>query len=78
MQSGDNLQRNVPASVALSKMRIRLVIRRLQFRSQPGRQHSLMEIDHKIFSVVILSIPLIQGGQSSVSGERMGTILVKP
>ena len=41
-----------------------------------GRQHSFMEIDHEIFSVVILSFPLIQEGQLSVSGERMGTILV--
>ena len=34
-----------------------------------------MEIDHEIFSMVILSLPLIQGGQLSVSGERMCTIL---
>ena len=32
--------------------------------------------DHEIFSVVILSLPLIQEGQLSVSGERMCTILV--
>ena len=44
----------------------------------PGRglQHSLVEIDHEIFSTVILSLPLIQEGQLSVSGERMYTILV--
>ena len=30
----------------------------------------------KIFSTVILSLPLIQEGQLSVSGERMCTILV--
>ena len=41
-----------------------------------GRQHSFVEIDHEIFSTVILSLPLIQGGQLSVSGERMCTILV--
>ena len=41
-----------------------------------GRQHSFMEIDHEIFSTVILSLPLIQEGQLSVSGERMCTILV--
>ena len=35
-----------------------------------------MEIDHEIFSTVILSLPLIQEGQLSVSGERMCTILV--
>ena len=41
-----------------------------------GRQHSLVKIDHEIFSTVILSVPLIQEGQLSVSGERMCTILV--
>ena len=41
-----------------------------------GRQQSFMEIDHEIFSTVILSLPLIQEGQLSVSGERMCTILV--
>ena len=41
-----------------------------------GRQHSFVEIDHEIFSTVILSLPLIQEGQLSVSGERMSTILV--
>ena len=30
-----------------------------------------MEIDHKIFSMVILSLLLIQKGQLSVSGERI-------
>ena len=35
-----------------------------------------MEIDHEIFSMVILSLPLIQEGQLSVSSERMCTILV--
>ena len=42
----------------------------------PGRQHSFMEINHEIFSTVILSLRLMQEGQLSVSGERMGTILV--
>ena len=41
-----------------------------------GRLHSFVEIDHEIFSTVILSLPLIQEGQLSVSGERMCTILV--
>ena len=41
-----------------------------------GRQHSFVEIDHEIFSTVILSLPLIQEGLLSVSGERMCTILV--
>ena len=35
-----------------------------------------VEIDHEIFSTVILSLLLIQEGQLSVSGERMCTILV--
>ena len=35
-----------------------------------------LEIDHEMFSTVILSLPLIQEGQLSVSGERMCTILV--
>ena len=43
-----------------------------------SRQHSFMEIDHEIFSMVILSLPLIQEGQLSVSGERMCTVLVNP
>ena len=41
-----------------------------------GRQHSFVEIDHEILSMAILSLPLIQEGQLSVSGERMCTILV--
>ena len=32
--------------------------------------------DHEIFSLVILSLQLIQEGQLSVSGKRMFTILV--
>ena len=44
--------------------------------SRRGRQHSFVEIDQEIFSTVILSLPLIQEGQLSVSGERMCTILV--
>ena len=35
-----------------------------------------VEIDHEIFSTVILSLPLIHEGQLSVSCERMCTILV--
>ena len=41
-----------------------------------GRRHSFVEIDYEIFSTAILSLPLIQEGQLSVSGERMCTILV--
>ena len=46
------------------------------FNPRQGRQHSSVEIDHEIFSTVILSLPLIQEGQLSVSGERMCTLLV--
>ena len=54
-------------------MRVHLVIRRLQ-----DRQHSFVEIAHEIFPNVILSLPLIQDGQLSVSGERMCTNSGKP
>ena len=37
---------------------------------------SFVEIDHKIFSTVVLSLLLFQEGQLSGSGERMCTILV--
>ena len=46
------------------------------FNPRRGRQHSFVEIDHEMFSTVILSLQLIQEGQLSVSGERMSTILV--
>ena len=46
------------------------------FNPRRGRQHSFVEIDHEIFSTVILALPLIQEGQLSVSGERMCTVLV--
>ena len=46
------------------------------FNPHRGRQHSFVEIDHEIFSMVILFLPLIQEGQLSVPGERMCTILV--
>ena len=46
------------------------------FNPRRGQQYSFVEIDHEIFSTVILSLPLIQEGQLSVSGERMCTILV--
>ena len=46
------------------------------FNARQGRQHSFLEIDHEIFLMVILSLPLIQEGQLSVSGKRMCTILI--
>ena len=45
------------------------------FNPSRGRQQ-FVEIDHEIFSTVILSLALIQEGQLSVSGERVCTILV--
>ena len=39
-------------------------------------QYTSVETDHEIFYTVILSLPLIQEGQLSVSGERMCTIPV--
>ena len=49
---------------------LRLVIWRLQVDPHWIRQHSFAEIDHEIFSAVILSLPLIEEGQLSVSEER--------
>ena len=48
-------------------MRVWLVI-----RSDPGQVSNILSwlFDHEIFSTVILSLPLIQEGQLSVSGER--------
>ena len=46
------------------------------FNPRRSRQHSFVEIDREIFSTVILSLPLIQEGQLSVSGKSMHTILV--
>ena len=60
----------------LSWMRVRLVIKRLRF--DPRRVSNIFSwrFDHERFSTVILSLPLIQKGQLSVSGEIMCTILV--
>ena len=55
---------------------VRLETRRSRVQPRRSRQHSFVEIDREIFSRVILSLPLIQEGQLSVSGERMCTILV--
>ena len=41
------------------------------FNPRQSRQPSFVEIYHEIFSTVILSLPLIQEGQLSVSGERI-------
>ena len=74
----------------MSTLKIQLLCRRsidlpelAIFVSRPGAMINLhwLELpmartDHEIFSTVILSLPLIQEGQLSVSGERMCTILV--
>ena len=52
-------------------MHIRLLIGNRPVRSPPGLATSFVEIDHEIFSTVILFLPLIREGQLSVSGERM-------
>ena len=44
-----------------------------RFNLRRGWQHSFVDIDHGIFSMVIPSLLLIQEGQLSVSGERMCT-----
>ena len=41
----------------------------------PRHSPSFLEIDHEIFSSVILSFPLMQEGRLSVSGERMYKML---
>ena len=50
---------------------VRLETRRSRVQPRRGRQHSFVETDHEIFSMVIRSLPLIQEGQLSVFGERM-------
>ena len=47
-----------------------------RYNPRRGQQYFFVEIDHEIFSKVILSLSLIQEGQLSVSGKRMCTILV--
>ena len=58
-----------PASVV--QMRVWLETGGCRFDPCQGRQHSFLGIDREMFSTVILSLPLIQEGQLSVSGERM-------
>ena len=68
-----SLNPNLSGSVGCA---VRLETRRSRVQPRRGRQHSFVEIDHEIFSTVILSLLLIQEGQLSVSGERMCKILV--
>ena len=44
--------------------------------SAPAGSATFFHGDNEIVSTVILYLPLIQGGQSSLSGERMCTLLV--
>ena len=55
---------------------VSMVIRRWRVQPPLDWQHSFLEIDHELFSTVILSLPLIHEGQLSVSDKRMCTILV--
>ena len=45
-----------------------------RFKPRQVVQHYLIEIDHDILSMVILSLLLIQKGLFSVSGERLPLI----
>ena len=47
-----------------------------QRKGENDHRKYFVDIDHEIFSTVILSLLLIQEGQLSVSGESMCTILV--
>ena len=72
----DWLRAHLPASVAQLDAPSDWRLGGPGFNPCRGRQHSFVEIDHEIFSTVILSLLLIQEGQLSVFGERMCTILV--
>ena len=67
--------REVPASVAQLDARP-TGDQELRVRPPRVRKHSFVEIDHEIFSTVILSVPLIQEVQLSLFGEWLYTILV--
>ena len=54
-------------------MRVRLVFKRSRVRSSGPVKHAFVEIGHEIISTAILSLPLIQVGPLSVTGERMCT-----
>ena len=41
-----------------------------------ARQHSFVEIDHKLFSTVIISLMLIQEGQLSILVKECAQVLV--
>ena len=71
----------LPDTASVAQLDVRLTGDQEVVGSTPhprGWQHSSVEIDHEIFSTVILSLALIQEGQLSVSAKRMCTILVNP
>ena len=58
----------------LGRMRVQLVSSRSRVRSLPSpAPFFFIDIDDEIISNVILSLPFIQEGDLSVSGERMCT-----
>ena len=72
-----NWEVQTAVKISLSATRIQLSgDQEMRVRPQTGRQHLFLETDYEIFSTVILSLPLNQEGQLSVSGKRMCTILV--
>ena len=49
---------------------VRMETRRSRIQPPPRSATFFVEMDHEIFSTVILSLQLIQEGQLSVSGEN--------
>ena len=60
----------VPWDRGITSVHMRLNIS--EIAQNPNR---LIEIVHEIFSMAILSLPLIQEVQLSVTGEKMGTCI---
>ena len=48
----------------------------LQVQSLPGWQHSILEVGHEIFSMVIFSLPLIQEGNCQSLAKECAQVLV--
>ena len=73
-----DLRHLVPSCIASNrKLKSHITLQRTRLcLYSPGQQHSFVEIDHEIFSTVILSLLLIEEGQLSDFGERICTILV--
>ena len=59
----------MPAAV-FGRMRVRLYVDGRRFDPHV-RQYSFVEIAHEIIYTAYLSLPLIEEGQMSVTGERM-------